>query len=241
LTLRVNGPFAKVLPSGADNLVVMAAEQLAAMAGVSANVDIGLYKRLPVAAGIGGGSADAAAAIRALCRLWDYQPADDDIDDLALLLGADVPVCLKSTTTHVTGVGETLTAPPTLPPFWLVLVNPYIEVPTVSVFRRRGGAFSNPAPITEPPPDAATLASWLRERRNDLMSAAIEVAPAISDVLAAIEDTDPLLARMTGSGATCFGFYGDETTAKAAATALRVAQPGWWIHAALVAPNTPRS
>ncbi len=236
LTLRVNGPFAKLLPSGADNLVIMAAEQLATMAGKPANVEIGLYKRLPVAAGVGGGSADAAAAIRALCRLWDFTPASDDIDDLALLLGADVPVCLKSRPTHVTGVGETLAPAPALPPFWLVLVNPYIEVPTVSVFKRRGGPFSEPAPLPEPPPDAATLAAWLAERRNDLMPAAIEVAPAIADVLSAIEATDPLIARMTGSGATCFGFYADEAAAKAAAETLRAQQAGWWIQPTLVAP-----
>lgn len=221
LALRLTGPFAAGL-STTDNLVLRAARALHPGLGATITLD----KRLPLASGIGGGSADAAATLLALSRLWSLPlPSPQAV----LALGADVPVCLSGQPARMQGIGEALT-PLALPPAGLLLVNPGIEVPTPQVFRaltRR----DNP-PLPPPPgfPDAASLATWLATQRNDLEPPARQLAPAISDVLHALAATPGcLLARMSGSGATCFALYADAPAAETAAQALGAAHPGWWI------------
>lgn len=233
LTLTLAGPTAAALAADDDNIVLRAARALAAAAGIAPRAAITLTKRLPVAAGLGGGSADAAAALRGLTRLWGLNMAEGDLHALGLTLGADVPVCLAARPTTMTGVGEGLSPAPALPPAWLLLVNPRRPLSTPAVFKARTGGFSAPQPLTEPPTDAHALAVALAARRNDLTQAAISLEPVIADMLALIAaQPGCLLARMSGSGATCFGLFADAATAKPAAAALTATQPGWWIAAA---------
>ncbi|SOD96094.1 4-(cytidine 5'-diphospho)-2-C-methyl-D-erythritol kinase [Caenispirillum bisanense] len=245
LALHVDGPFAEALaaalPAGAENIVLKAARRLAEAAGIAPRARLTLTKRLPVAAGIGGGSADAAAALLALCRLWDVAPPREDLMALALGLGADVPVCLQGRAANVSGVGEGIIDAPTLPPAWLVLVNPLVAVSTPEVFRARRGRFNQAAPLTEAPADAAALAEALRARANDLTKAAVTLAPEIGTVLVDIGALPGcLLARMSGSGATCFGLFAAEAEARAAAAALAQTRPEWWSAAAPLLSDRPR-
>ncbi len=233
LELRIDGPCAGPLKGERDNLVLQAARGLAQIAGIEAKAAIGLTKRLPVASGMGGGSADAAAAIRGLCQLWNLNPAADEVADLAFGLGADVPVCLYGKAAFVGGIGEDISPAPALPACSIVLVNDGNSLSTPAVFTARSGAFSGPGRFNYAPADAAELAAILASRRNDLSAPAQRLNPAIQSVLAAIEATDKvLLTRMTGSGATCFGLYGAPGQAAAAALALGKAHPDWWIKAA---------
>jgi 4-diphosphocytidyl-2-C-methyl-D-erythritol kinase len=235
LSLNVDGPTAGLLPAGEDNIVLRAARLLAERAGIAAGAAILLTKRLPVAAGIGGGSADAAAALTALGRLWSVDLPEDAWTGLALALGADVPVCLRGRATRMAGIGEILTDIPPLPPAWLVLVNPMLPCPTPAVFKGRQGPFSPPMPLEsdEDLIDAAALARALARRGNDLAPAAVALVPAIGAVLDALAARPGcLLARMSGSGATCFGLFAAGSEAAAAAAALAAARPDWWVQAA---------
>jgi 4-diphosphocytidyl-2-C-methyl-D-erythritol kinase len=220
LSLAVTGPFAAGLQAEPDNLLLRAARLLRPGAGAA----LTLEKNLPVASGIGGGSADAAAALRLLARLWGVEGS---LHTAALALGADVPVCLESAPARMGGVGEVLGSAPVLPVFGMVLVNPGVAVATPAVFKARQGAFSPPAILPETWPDAAAMAADLRGCMNDLQAPAIALAPVIGEVLAALTALPgALLARMSGSGATCFALFA--TPAGAAAAAAHVARPGWW-------------
>ncbi len=233
LSLTVEGPTASSLPVGEDNIVLTAARRLAEKAGVAANARIRLIKRLPVAAGIGGGSADAAAALTALSRLWKTTLPTVAMSALALSLGADVPVCLRGKAAALSGIGEVLADTPPLPPAWLVLVNPMRLCPTPPVFKARSGPFSPPNPLTRACADAAGLAAALAERRNDLGPPAVSLVPEIGAVLERIGGQPGcLLARMSGSGATCFGLFADEAAAGTAAAAIHAHDPSWWVQAA---------
>ena len=230
LALTVSGPFADTLDAG-DNLAARAAAALAERLGRPANMRISLHKRLPVAAGLGGGSADAAAVLRGLARLWRLGPEHTkDIREVALGLGADVPVCLDSGAAYMGGIGEALSTPPPLPPCGVLLVNPGVPVPTGAVFAARRGPFSAADRFCETPADATALATLLRTRRNDLEPPARAQVPAIDRVLARIAAAPGcLLARMTGSGGTCFGLFADEAAAADAAGAISRERPGWWV------------
>ncbi len=238
--LAISGPFGPALmgENPAQNLVIRAAYALAARLGREADAMIALEKVLPVASGIGGGSADAAATLRGLARLWDIPVADRRLYEVAASLGADVPVCVAGRSCYFGGVGEVLEEAPALPETHVVLVNPGVPVPTPAVFKARKGAFSAPARFAEAPADAAALAALLKERRNDLTEPALTVAPVIAEVLTALEGTDGnLLARLSGSGATCFGLYADAEQAMAAARSIQAAQPRWWAKAARLLPT----
>ncbi|HUZ62901.1 MAG TPA: 4-(cytidine 5'-diphospho)-2-C-methyl-D-erythritol kinase [Acetobacteraceae bacterium] len=215
------------LPDGDGNLVLRAARALAGAAGVSAGAALRLEKVLPVASGLGGGSADAAAALRVLMRLWGVVLPARQLADIALALGADVPVCLDSRPARMGGVGEVLAPAPALPELGLVLVNPGVPVATAAVFAARAGGFSAPAALPAGWTSAAALAGDLARLSNDLEAPAIALAPPIGVVLAALRALPGcLLARMSGSGATCFGLFAGAAMASAAATIL--ARPGWW-------------
>ena len=226
MTLEVAGPGGIGLGSGPDNLVLRAAQALAAAAGVAAGAQLTLEKRLPVASGIGGGSADAAAALRVLARLWDVRLPMDRLHMIAQGLGADVPVCLASRPARMQGIGEVLALAPALPPCGMVLLNPGAAVSTPAVFRARQSAFSEPAKLSAGWPDAAAMVLDLAQLGNDLEAPAMALCPAIAPVLDWLRARPGcLLARMSGSGATCFGLFAN---ADAAATVAAQAPTSWW-------------
>ena len=208
--------------------MLRAARGLAELAGVRGGARLTLVKTLPVASGIGGGSADAAAALRLLGRLWGVAPAAEALRALALRLGADVPVCLTGRPARMGGVGDMLSPAPDLPACGLVLVNPGVAVSTPDVFRARSGRFSAPAALPSGWPDAVAMARDLAALGNDLEPPAVTLCPVIGTVLAALRAAPGcLLARMSGSGATCFGLFADAVAAAAAAEGVR--RPGWWV------------
>jgi len=231
LTLSVVGPFAAELAGSASaNLVWRAASLLAERAGIEPRAALTLEKNLPVASGIGGGSSDAAAALWALAELWGLDTGAGLFDGLAQALGADVPVCLFGRPAWLGGIGELVTPAPALPEIWVVLANPGSALATRAVFNARQGEFTTPARFQEAPRDAVQLAALLSRRRNDLAASAIALAPVIADVLAALEsEPGTLIARMSGSGATCFALYAESVEARAASSRLRRAHPDWWI------------
>jgi 4-diphosphocytidyl-2-C-methyl-D-erythritol kinase len=234
LSLTLDGPFGGILVGDPmENLVLKAARLLAAEAGVEPRAALALTKRLPVASGIGGGSSDAAATMLALTDLWGLSPAADDLARLALKLGADVPVCLAQRTARLEGIGERITAAPPVPAAPIVLVNPGVGLPTPKVFQARRGDFSPGAGsdgvLAASPADAAALARALAPYANDLTAPAVGLLPVIGEVLARLEATgDCLIARMSGSGATCFALFPTDAAASAAAAAIGAARPEWW-------------
>jgi len=239
LRLTVGGPFGSALPKGRGNLVLRAAQRLAAAGGVAARAHIHLTKALPVSAGIGGGSADAAAALQALSRLWDLRIETADLRSLAFSLGADVPVCLEGRAALISGAGESVRPVPPLPDAPIVLVNPGRRAATAKVFARRTGPFSQPAEIDEPAADVASLARLLASRHNDLTESATALVPDIARVLSQIAASSGcLLARMSGSGATCFGLYAQPGEAEAAARSLATVDRRWWVRPARLLSDT---
>lgn len=242
LSLVIDGDFTDRIPADDGNLVMRAARALAQAAGIEAHAAMTLTKRLPVASGIGGGSADSAAALKALSRLWAIEPGDDEMATLALGLGADVPVCLGGKAAFMSGIGEKIVPAPTLPAASVVLVNPGAALSTAAVFGALGGDFSGPdGRFDYAPRDARELASILARRGNDLQVPAIGLMPAIGDVLAVLAASDNvLLARMSGSGATCFGLFAEPGEAAGAALAISAARPEWWVKAASLVTDTTR-
>jgi 4-diphosphocytidyl-2-C-methyl-D-erythritol kinase len=218
--LRVVGPMAAGVPEGPENLVLRAA------ALMGAEAEITLDKHLPAAAGIGGGSSDAAACLRALAHLTGARLPDD-----VARLGADVPVCLLASAARMRGIGEEVTPLARLPLLHAVLVNPGIAVSTPAIFKRLARHDNPPMPARLPGwHTAENLIHWLSTQRNDLEAPAIAEAPGIADVLQKLSATEGCaLARMSGSGATCFGLYPNPHAAQQAARALRRDHPAWWV------------
>jgi 4-diphosphocytidyl-2-C-methyl-D-erythritol kinase len=235
LVLELSGPFAGLLAAEPDNLVLRAARQLAACAGRTAAVRITLDKRIPVAAGLGGGSADAAAALRGLNRLWHLDMAPADLAGIAAGLGADVPVCLAGRTARMRGKGEQIEPWCSLPPLAVLLVNPNLPVATARVF---GALEANPSDVERPwppPAEAHAFLAWLRAGANHLEAPAVGLLPQIQEVLALLGVQDGCaLARMSGSGATCFGLFETPAVRDAAAAAIGRARPDWWLAASTI-------
>lgn len=241
LDLAVDGPFADTLGADPDNLVLRAARALATTDGRPPQAALRLTKRLPVASGIGGGSADAAAALRALNRLWGLGRTDADLEAIAAPLGADVPVCVAGRAALMSGTGETLAPSPALPQdIGVVLVNPRVAAPTGPVYRAFDALTPGTADFAAPAlpdalPDLEALVRVLAARRNDLETAAISLVPAIADVLGALRTTPGVaFARMSGSGATCFGLTVGRAAAGRAAAELASRHPGWWVAAGVL-------
>ena len=233
LSLSVSGPAAAALAGPpADNLVWRAAELLARRAARPPAAALALLKNLPVASGIGGGSSDAAAALRALAELWGVGWDQAAMMALAGELGADVPACLIGRALWLGGIGDRVEPAPPLPPVTALLANPGMPLPTAAVFGSYAPPYSAPARFAGMPADAGALAGLLAERRNDLTAAAIRLVPeigAVLDRLAALEGA--LLARMSGSGATCFALFAEEAAAQAAVQRLARDEPRWWVAA----------
>jgi 4-diphosphocytidyl-2-C-methyl-D-erythritol kinase len=224
LTLAIDGPFGAGLSAGRDNLIIRAAKALPGTAGAK----IALTKNLPVASGIGGGSADCAATLRGLNALWGLKLATPALQEIGAGLGSDVPVCITCRPQWMEGRGEIVTELPALPDLAMVLVNPGVGVPTGKVFgalkERRGVGLPLPPPFAA----ASDLVAYLKDTANDLEAPARVIAPVIGDVLDFIAAQGALLARMSGSGATCFGLFQNGTEAERAAAAIRAAHPRWW-------------
>jgi 4-diphosphocytidyl-2-C-methyl-D-erythritol kinase len=232
LSLEVSGPFAGALSGEGDNLVLRAAHVLAERAGVAPRAALHLDKHLPIASGIGGGSSDAAAALRVLNALWDTRASDDDLEALAAGLGADVPACVRARAVRMQGIGEVL-VPAELPPLHAVLVNAGDAAPTGQVYRAfdAAGAFGALDASTAP---STGVLSWLAAQRNDLEAAAQVVAPAITQTLSVLTQAAPsgALVRMSGSGATCFALVENALAAEALAQSVAAARPTWWVRPA---------
>ena len=239
LGLTVRGPGASQIGAGDDNLVVKAARALAAR---RPGIELGAFrldKRLPVAAGLGGGSADAAAALRLIARVNGLAPDDPNLHAAARATGADVPVCLDPRGRIMRGIGEVLSAPLELPPLPAVLVNPGVALATKAVFARWRPA----AVIKRTLEDAAVaqlknpgqLLGLLAQQSNDLEEPAMQLQPVIADVLGVLRALAGCkLVRMSGSGATCFALFTATTAARAAARLLRDRHRNWWVRATVL-------
>jgi 4-diphosphocytidyl-2-C-methyl-D-erythritol kinase len=242
LNLTTTGPRAGDCGEASDNLVLKAARLLGERVGEFKAGEFILDKVLPVAAGIGGGSADAAAALRLLARTNKLELDDPRLSEVAQLTGADVPVCLGSNACVMTGVGETL-LPLALPKMPCVLVNPCVPVATKDVFAalslRHGQLLVGATDVIlyDPtwPEAGASIDTWVKVLAgigNDLEKPATRIQPVIGEVLAALgQAAGARLARMSGSGATCFAIFNDDADAQRAAQAIRQEHPLWWVHA----------
>ncbi|WP_377846342.1 4-(cytidine 5'-diphospho)-2-C-methyl-D-erythritol kinase [Bosea sp. UC22_33] len=240
LSLTLAGPRSEGLTADDGNLVLRAARALAAARPGLRLGRFHLVKRLPVASGIGGGSADAAAALRLLARLNGIAASDPVLREVAAQVGADVPVCLDSRARLMAGIGEKLGPVLRLPPLFAVLANPGVGVETVAVFRALGlkaGEAASEARVENvvAPASAAKLLGYLTSTTNDLAAPAQRVAPVIGDVLERLAGLPGCrLARMSGSGATCFALFDDCTASAAAAKALQRDRPSWWVKPTLL-------
>lgn len=236
LTLNIKGPFADQLNKEgpvSENLVIQAARKLQERLGEKPGAKITLEKNLPIASGIGGGSADAAATLRALMRLWDTKPNVWRVSRLSKRVGADVPACMVSRPILMSGIGEELSVPPKLPRMFMLLVNPGKKVSTPKVFE---GVNLRSVKVKKRPKVPAKFKGWdhfekfLGEASNDLEASAKKIAPVIGDVLKELKKTQaPLLTRMSGSGATCFSLYRTENELNAARERIVGRQPKWWV------------
>lgn len=221
--IEVSGRFATSLQNPTDNLVYKAAMLLSEHYKIPPRAKISLTKNLPIAAGIGGGSSDAAATLRGLVRLWNLPESIDMLMPLAQKIGTDVPACLHRKPLWAEGIGEKITPISDVQDMHFVLVNPHVPTPTASVFKNFAGNFSTPVPLS-------TNVDSVRTYRNDLTDAAIITTPVIRDVLAALSTTRGcLFHRLSGSGATCFGLYDSADAAHHAARTLQKNYPDWWI------------
>jgi 4-diphosphocytidyl-2-C-methyl-D-erythritol kinase len=240
LALAVRGVTARQAGALDDNLVLKAARALAAqIPGLKLGRFV-LDKRLPVAAGLGGGSSDAAAALRLLARANRLPLDDRRLLKAARGVGADVPVCVDPRSRRMRGIGERLSAPLAVPKLAAVLVNPGVAVPTKDVFAilglKAGAGLKRAPPARTLPRDCGRFIAMLASGRNDLEPAAIKLQPVIARVLAALRDEPACeLARMSGSGATCFGLFTSSRAAVAAARELSAAHPRWWVRATVLA------
>jgi 4-diphosphocytidyl-2-C-methyl-D-erythritol kinase len=239
LSLSIDGPFADALTRDPDNLVLKAAGALAAHAGVRKGARITLTKSLPVASGIGGGSADAAATLRGLNTLWKLHLAPEALRTIAAQIGSDVPVCVGSKPAWMEGRGERVHDMRRMPEVHMLLVNPGIAISTAQIFgalekRDRVSPMSFPGVLG----NLDGLLGYLQASKNDLEPPARALAPVIDDVLTMLASTGAPFVRMSGSGATCFGIYEDAAQAKAAAAAVSRAQTEWWVQVSQIAPPT---
>jgi 4-diphosphocytidyl-2-C-methyl-D-erythritol kinase len=239
LSLTIEGPFSEGLANAHDNLITKAARLLATRTDRRAGARITLTKRIPLASGVGGGSADAAAALRGLVRLWNLPASPGELHDIAVAIGSDVPVCLDSAPAWMAGRGERVHSLPPLPDMSMVLVNPKVEVSTAAVFRelkqRQGTGLSPPS---VPFADLSGLIRYLKSTTNDLEPPAKEIAPVIGEVIKEIGRLPAVsIARMSGSGATCFGIVENAESARQCAQILRSRHPDWWVTATPLAPG----
>lgn len=230
ISLIYDGAFASALPPPKENLVIQTAEALRNHFNIDTGAALTLTKSLPVASGIGGGSSDAAAALKACARLWDIDLDTPKMRELALSLGADVPVCLAGRACVMRGIGEDLRPLVHIPPLVGVLVNPGQPIETVTVFNTRTGNFSGARNWPDTFREPTDFISALSDRDNDLEPAAVTVHPVVKDVLTSLRaQTGAQLSRMSGSGATCFALFLDAEARDASIKRLTTEHPNWWV------------
>jgi 4-diphosphocytidyl-2-C-methyl-D-erythritol kinase len=232
-TTTIGGPHGAGLPTDHTNLVVAARDRLRTAFGAAATppVNIHLDKHLPVASGVGGGSSDAAAALKALAGLWGLDAGAPEIAAIAAGLGADVPMCLDGRALVARGIGHDLQPLRAWPGFDVVLVNPGVAVSTPAVFARLSRRDNPPLPPLPRAADRAAALAFLAAARNDLETPAMAMTPQIGEALDALRHAGAGFARMSGSGATCFGVFADADAARTAAARIGVARPGWFVEA----------
>ena len=234
IELDIKGKFAKNLlqeEAAAQNIVIRAAELIQNKYAKDKGAKIVLTKNIPVGAGLGGGSSDAAATIEGLCELWELDLSNDEKQDLGIKLGADVPVCLLGKPAFVSGIGEKLLEIKTLPEFNIVLVNPNIYLSTKRVFERGFLNFSEEINTNfSETEDYDDYIEILSSTRNDLEENAKELVPEINDILNVLASSEgALIARMSGSGATCFAIFKTKSQAENCAKKIRAENPQWWV------------
>jgi 4-diphosphocytidyl-2-C-methyl-D-erythritol kinase len=232
MAFEATGPFGKSLPTDDGNLVVRARDRLLAQAmRPVSSFSLTLDKHLPVASGMGGGSSDAAAALRLVGKAIGAGP--DDQVEIAQGLGSDVPACLYAQSVMARGRGDLLSRAPETPPLPVVLVNPGVAVSTAAIFSAFDAGDPGDLLDGDPPPrfdDVETVAAFLQGLRNDLQAPAVALAPVIGEALALLQaQPEPLLTRMTGSGATVFALCADAAAAQGLAARVRAQRPGWWV------------
>lgn len=239
LSFEITGPFAAAFSESetratpdSSNLVIKAIWGLAELIDQPPAFHIVLEKNLPMGAGLGGGSADAAAILRLLCRYWNVPDTLAGLGSLMLSLGADMPVCFAGNATHVRGIGEQLAPGPALPETPVVLIHPGKACNTGEIFLRFQGPFGEPVTLPGQIPDIDTLCDFLAHTENMLSAAAIKTVPAIQDVLNALGAQGGCrIARMSGSGSACFGIFESDSAARQAVEQLSRENPDWWVQA----------
>lgn len=233
LSLALSGPFAAHAPGDTSDLSLRAADAFFAHAGIGPAASIEVEKNIPAGAGLGGGSADAAAVLLALNDVFGAPLEEDELRRIALPLGADVPMCIAGKALRARGVGEEIEAVEGWPALPLVLVWPGKPVSTAEAFKSLARRDNDP--LADPPSLTSQndVAGWLRDCRNDLEAPALTLCPAIGDVLQTLSSSDGcLLARMSGSGSACFGLYANPAAADRATSAIKTVAPQWWVQAA---------
>ena len=229
LYFQINGPFGNTLQVNDDNLIVRATRALARETGYQGGAHITLKKNLPVSSGIGGGSADAAATLKALNVLWETGLADGALAAIGSRLGADIPVCILSKGAQMSGIGERVSKVESLPPLGVLLINPGIPISTLKVFQMHRGNFSRRVDF-QTIGDVEAFYEFLARQKNDLQDLAIEIAPVIQEVLDMLSaELGCRLVRLSGSGATCFGLFDNEALAKVSGRAISGSYPNWWV------------
>ena len=225
------GPFSSDVPSDEDNLVITARDRLRAAFPLAEcpPVSITLEKNMPIASGLGGGSSDAAATLKALASIWELATTKSELAQLGPALGADVPMCVAARPLLASGIGEKISMVPDFPELSLVLVNPGVQVPTAQVFGGLKSHENDGLPALPGRLSLDTLVEWLKRTRNDLERCAKSIAPEIDDALHELGLTGALVTRMSGSGATCFGLFENDTQAQGAAKHILRERPGWFV------------
>ena len=226
----VAGAYAQCIPGDDGNLVLRARNLLRQATGAAAQpVAISLEKNLPASSGVGGGSSDAAATLRALCRIWNIDPDGEAVRDVAATLGADVPMCLAAQPLIASGIGHDIASLLHFPALPIVLVNPGVWVSTPAVFSRLASRENPPLPTPPRFADAVAVTGWLATTRNDLETPARALAPEIGTAHATLTHAGARFARMSGSGATCFGIFATAADAAEAAGRIRREHAGWFV------------
>ena len=238
LSLTVTGPFGKPLAGESDNLILKALRALG-----DPSLAVTLDKRLPIAAGLGGGSSDAGAALRLADAALGLDLGEDRLAELSRVVGADGPMCLAMKSAWAEGIGDRLTFEPALPPLHAVLVNPGRPSPTGAVYRAYDAGPPKLADRPAPPADwsPATVIDWLARQRNDLQAPAVSLEPEIGAALSAMAATGARLTRMSGSGATVFGLFDDAGAAAQAAANLRTNHGNWWVQTTVLGDDAAKA
>ena len=234
-SFSINGDFGDALSADDNNLVIRAAKGLAEHNGRTPNVAIHLTKRLPIGGGVGGGSSDAAAVVRGLCKLWDIAPDSDFMDTLLLSLGADVPVCFNGQTARIQGIGEVIDTDYKIPPVTILLIAPNVSCSTPEIFRSFSGKYRDPIHVPQRFESTDDFVSFLKLCRNDLQKPAISIVPEIADCIEFLnQSTGCLFSQMSGSGSCSFGLFSDEAAAIKAEEQISINHPNWWARRGII-------